>query len=63
MIKIRDLPGGMIIWKGFNILGITKSTLPEKYYDNYCTKVPGNDLDYELIKENKNYEKKQNNIK
>ena len=46
MIKISDLPAGMIVWKGYQILGITKATLPEKYYDNYCTKVPGNDLDY-----------------
>lgn len=51
MIKVSDLPAGMIIWKGSKILGITKSTLPEKYYDNYCSKVSGNDLDYELIKE------------
>ena len=47
MIKISDLPAGMIVWKGYQILGITKATLPEKYYDNYCTKVPGNELDYE----------------
>lgn len=53
MIKISDLPAGMIVWKGYQILGITKATLPEKYYDNYCTKVPGNDLDYELVKEEK----------
>ena len=50
-IKISDLPVGCIIWNGFNILGITKSTLPEKYYDKYCKKIAGNDFDYELIKE------------
>ena len=53
MIKISDLPAGMIVWKGYQILGITKATLPEKYYDNYCTKEPGNELDYELVKEKK----------
>ena len=50
-IKIRDLPEGLIIWKGKTILGITKATLPEKYYDMYCTKVDGNEFDYELVKE------------
>ena len=46
--KIKDLPVGMIIWKKSTILGITKATLPEKYYDYYCTKIIGNDLDFEL---------------
>lgn len=50
-IKISDLPEGMIIWYKSNILGITKCTLPEEYYDYYCYKCIGNDLDYELIKE------------
>ena len=49
-IKILDLPAGMVIWKGNSILGITKATLPQKYYENYCCKVYGNDVDYELIK-------------
>lgn len=50
-IKISELPEGMIIWNGNNILGITKATLEEKYYDYYCKKIIGNDLDYELVKE------------
>ena len=49
-IKISDLPAGRIVWYKNNILGITKSALPEKYYDNYCTKVYGNDFDFELMK-------------
>lgn len=52
-IKISDLPGGLIIWNGNNILGITKATLPEKYYENYCIKINGNDFDYMLIKDDK----------
>ena len=50
MIKISDLPTGMIIWKGKNILGITGATLPEKYYDCYCENIIGNYLDFELVK-------------
>ena len=50
-IKISDLPEGMVIWYKNSILGITKATLPQKYYDDYCYKVYGNDVDYELIKE------------
>lgn len=48
-IKISELPEGMIIWKKGTILGITKATLPEKFYDYYCIKIAGNDLDYELV--------------
>lgn len=48
-IKISELPIGMIIWKKGNILGITRATLPEKYYDYYCTKILGNDFDYEIV--------------
>lgn len=49
-IKISELPEGMIIWtKKRTILGITKATLPLKYYDYYCTKVIGNHLDYEIV--------------
>ncbi len=48
-IKIGELPGGMIIWKKSTILGITKATLPLKYYDYYCTKIIGNYLDYEIV--------------
>ena len=50
--KISELPVGCIIWKKSNILGITGATLPNEYYDFYCTKIPGNDFDYELA-ENK----------
>ena len=48
-IKISELPEGMIIWKKSTILGITKATLPPKYYDYYCTKIIGNYLDYEIV--------------
>lgn len=48
-IKISELPEGMIIWRKHIILGITKATLPLKYYDYYCTKVIGNYLDYEIV--------------
>lgn len=50
-IKISELPEGCIIWNDYNILGITKATLPEKYYDCYCTKTIGNEFDYNLVKE------------
>ena len=49
MLKIKDLPTGAIIWKKKNILGIVGATLPQKYYDYFCYKVPGNnEFDYEL---------------
>lgn len=49
MLKISELPAGMIIWKKSTILGITGATLPQQYYDYYCTKIIGNDLDFELV--------------
>lgn len=48
-IKISELPAGMIIWRKNTILGITKATLPLKYYDYYCTKIIGNHLDYAIV--------------
>lgn len=48
-IKISELPEGMIIWKKSTILGITKATLPLKYYDYYCTKIIGNYFDYKIV--------------
>lgn len=48
-IKISELPVGMIIWYRYGILGITGATLPGKYYENYCIKIAGNDLDYQLV--------------
>ena len=48
-IKISELPAGMIIWRKSTILGITKATLPLKYYDCYCTKIISNYLDYEIV--------------
>lgn len=57
-IKISELPEGMIIWKKSTILGITKATLPLKYYDYYCTKIIGNDFDYKIIKEQQENENK-----
>lgn len=53
-IKISELPVGCIIWKKSNILGITGATLPNEYYDFYCTKIPGNDFDYELVERMEN---------
>lgn len=50
-IKISELPHGMIIWKKGFILGITGATLPQKYYACYCTKIIGNDFDWELVVE------------
>lgn len=50
-IKISELPEGCVIWNGYNILGITKYTLPDKYYECYCTKTKGNEVDFDLIKE------------
>ncbi len=51
LLKVKDLPTGAIILKGKMILGITKATLPQKYYDYYCTKVSeDNEFDYELDK-------------
>lgn len=55
-IKISELPVGMIIWKKGTILGITKATLPLKYYDCYCTKIIGNYLDYEIVEKADNNE-------
>ena len=57
MIKISDLPKGMIIWKNETILGITGATLPEKYYGCYCKKIIGNDLDFELENTERHKEK------
>lgn len=50
-IKISELPVGMVIWKGNEILGVTQFTLPIKYYDFYCKKINGNPKDYEIIEE------------
>lgn len=51
-VKISDLPIGMIIWKGNTVLGITGMTLPSEYYDCFCVKLLGNDVDYELVQIN-----------
>jgi len=51
MIQIRDIPDGSIVWKGNGILGVKEFTLNTKYYNNYCTKIRGNNKDYELVKE------------
>ena len=44
MLKIKELPVGMIIWNKSNILGITGATLPKQYYEYYCTKIFGNEF-------------------
>lgn len=49
-IKIKDLPTGCIIWRGYTILGITGATLPKEFYEKECVEVIGNENDYELIK-------------
>lgn len=59
VIRISDLPNGMIIWKKGTILGVTGATLPTEYYKYYCSKVYGNDLDYEL--EERKIENDKNN--
>jgi hypothetical protein len=48
-IKIKDIPNGSIVWKGYTILGIKGSTLDKKYYDKFCIKERGNFLDYSLV--------------
>ncbi len=48
-ILIRDLPDGCIIWFNGDILGITGSTVPDTYLDNYAVKLPGNSFDYNMI--------------
>ena len=48
-LKINELPKGCIIWYKNTILGITGATLPEKYYERFCIKEQGNDLDYSLV--------------
>lgn len=50
MLKIKELPSGMIIWDNkCNILGITGATLKDKYYDYNCVKIEGNPFDYMLV--------------
>ena len=49
LVKIADLPAGIVIWREGDILGITKATLPQKYYDNYCVDIEGKELDYEIV--------------
>lgn len=53
-IKISELPAGMIIWRKSTILGITKATLPLKYYNCYCIKIIGNDFDYKIVESDNN---------
>ena len=48
-LLIRDLPDGIIIWHGKNIIGVKGLTLNEKYYDRYCRKFGSNPYDYELL--------------
>lgn len=54
-IKIKDLEEGMIIWSptpdGYDILGISKCSIPKRYEENYCIKVVGNRFDYLLLLE------------
>lgn len=50
IIKISDLEMGKIIWDGDNILGVTGLTLPKDYYDYDCIPIPGNSVDYQIIR-------------
>ena len=48
-MKIKDLEIGMIVWNGYNILGVKGSTLP-KDVDNFeVKKVNENRFDYEIV--------------
>lgn len=52
-MKVNRLPFGAILWKRNEILGIKGITLSEEFYDAECCRVGHNELDYELIEENK----------
>lgn len=59
MLKIKDIPNGSIVWKGYMILGIKGSTLNEKYFDSFCIKERGNFLDYSLVENEEVIEKRK----
>lgn len=61
-IAIKDLPSGKIIWYKDDILGITGSTIPDKYLNNYCYKCSGNDLDYCMIDQTTSDKEKQREL-
>ena len=48
-MKIKDLEVGMIVWNGYDILGITCITLPKEFDNFEVTKVRGNYFDYEIV--------------
>ena len=48
-MKIKDLEVGMIVWNGYDILGITGITLPKEFENFEVVKVRGNYFDYEIV--------------
>ena len=52
-MKIKDLEVGMIVWNGYNVLGVTGTTLPKELDNFEVTKVRGNYFDYEIVFKNR----------
>ena len=46
---VSDLPDGIILWRGEEILEVKGMCLPIQYMDRKCVSVPGNKFDYELV--------------
>ena len=49
LIKVKDLPNGVIVWYKNTILGIKGSTLSNEFDEFYVEKCVGNVFDYELL--------------
>lgn len=52
-MKIKDLEVGMIVWNGYNILGVKGGTLPKEVDNFEVKKINGNRFDYEIVFKNK----------
>ena len=48
-IKVKDIPVGSILWKGFNILGIKGVNLPKEYDEYECYQEKGNLINYTIF--------------
>ena len=48
-MKIKDLEIGMIVWNGYNILGVKGSTLPKEVDNFEVRKVNVTRFDYEIV--------------
>lgn len=48
-IKVKNIPDGSILWKGYNILGIKGVNLPKEYYEYECYQERGNPIDFTII--------------